>query len=366
MTDNITKDKLAYLALDSFDFLKALKKHRIMSNYNVPGDIFDHFKDYSSEILDIISKDEYDRMNSLISNRENLKAFFNECRHLDCEAVTYFDDEYPERLRDLSEPPFVIYYRGNLKLLDGELVLMAGTRRATSYGIDCVRNFASAFIENELFLISGISDGIDTAVVETALNESGTSIIVTAGGIDMITPSINYDLAQEVATNGLVMSEFRPSVVAQKYHYVIRNRILACLCNVAILIEADKESNSIGVIDLAYDMGKEIYALCGNINNKYSQAPNYLIMNQKANILIEPQQIVEIFRDQFYFSPKLSAVLDETEMKICEILEDAPYHIDELAKLLEMNSGVLIGRLLVLETKGKVRKLPANSYEIIK
>ncbi|MEG1804826.1 MAG: DNA-processing protein DprA [Clostridia bacterium] len=365
MIDYITKEKLAYLAVDSFDFLKSLKKHRIMSIFNNVGDIFDLFKEHYVELVNIITQDEFEKMDALISNRENLKIFFSECKRLDCDFVTYCDDDYPEKLRDLSEPPFVIYYRGNLKLLSGDLILMAGTRFATNYGMDCARKFTSSFVENELYLLSGISDGIDTAIVEKVLEESGVSVIVAAGGIDSITPVINSDLAKEVETNGLVMSEFRPNITAQKYHYVLRNRLLSCLCDVAILIEADVESNSIGVIDMAYDFGKEIYAVCGNINNKYSQAPNFLILNQKANILIEPQQIMEIFRDQFYFAPKSVLMLDETETKICEVLEKKPCHIDEIAEKLELSSGILIGRLLVLETKGKIRKLPANFYEII-
>lgn len=365
MIDYITKEKLSYLVVDSFEFLKALKKHRIMSIFNTAGEIFDKFEDFYSELTDIISQNEFDKMNALISNREELKKFFVKSKHMDCDFVTFGDEEYPQKFRELSEPPFVIYYRGNLKLLGGELILMAGTRFATSYGIDTAKKFTKAFVENELYMLSGISDGIDTAIVETVLEESGVSIIVAAGGIDVITPSINCDLAREVESNGLVLSEFSPNITAQKYHYVLRNRLLSCLCDVAILIEADTESNSIGVIDMAYDLGREIFALCGNINSKYSKAPNYLILSQKANILIEPQQIVEIFRDQYYFAPKSIIVLDETELKICEVLENKSCHIDEIAEKLGINSGVLIGRLLVLETKGKIRKLPANFYEII-
>ena len=365
MRELITKDELAYLALDNFDFLRSYKKHRIIELFDNAGDIFDSFIAKLPQLLDIIKQSEIDKINELIGNRQELKTYFNKCRNMNCDFLTYNDEGYPSKLRELTEPPFVLYYRGNIKLLDCELVLISGTRYVTNYGIDMTVKFTKDFVENELVMISGVSDGVDTQVMETVCEQSGRGIVVTAGGIDKVSPVINSDLVDEVAISGLVISEWKLGVAPQKYHYNLRNRILSALCDVAILVEGDSDSNAVGVIQVASDMGREVFAIPGNLTSKYSISPNLLIANQVATALVEPKQIVEIFHDVCYFTTKKIEILSEEEIKIINVLEDKPLHIEEIAEKTGFSIGVLLEKLMILESKICVRKLAGNIYEII-
>ena len=365
MREVITKDELAYLALDNFEFLRSYKKHRIIELFDNPGDIFDAFHVKLPQLLDIIKQSEFDKIKELIGNREQLKIYFNKCRNMRCDFLTYNSEDYPAKLRELIEPPFVLYYRGNMKLLESELILISGTRYITNYGIDMTKRFTKEFVENELVMLSGVSDGVDTYVMETVCEQSGRGIVVTAGGIDRVSPIINSDLVDEVAISGLIISEWKLGVVPQKYHYNLRNRILSALCDVGVLVEADKDSNSVGVIKVAADMGKEIFAIPGNLTSKYSESPNLLIANQEATALVESKQIVEIFHDVCYFTAKKVQVLSVEELTIINVLEVKPLHIEEITIKTGFSMGVLIEKLMVLESKRCVRKLSGNIYEII-
>ena len=365
MRELITKDELAYLALDGFDFLRSFKKHRIIELFDNPGDIFDTFITKKPQLLDIIKLAEIDKVNELLANRNELKNYFNKCRNMNCDFLTYNDEEYPNKLRELAEPPFVLYYRGNIKLLQSELILISGTRYITTYGIDMTNRFTKSFVENELVMLSGVSDGVDTHVMETVCEQSGRAVVVAAGGIDKVSPTENADLVDEVAISGLVISEWRLGVSAQKYHYNLRNRVLSALCDVGILVEGDINSNSVGVIKVASDMGREVYAVPGNLTSKYSEAPNLLIANQTAIALVDAKQIVEIFRDVCYFSAKKVEVLDDKQMAIMEVLKDKPLHIDEIATQTGFTIGVLSEKLMILECKHCIRKISGNIYEII-
>ncbi len=358
-------NQFAYLFLDSLD-ISLKSKHRLVSLFNEPEDIFKHFSEMKPYILDIIDDVEYDKILSTLTNKPKIKQMYNEALKEDFNFVTFACSDYPHKLRDLDLPPFVLYYYGNIKLLQEELILMAGTRHATRYGVEMAQRFTKAFLENDLVMLTGISDGIDQSVIETCLDLSGKCIIVAAGGLEKIVPSCNADLVRETAISSLVLSEYRHDVAPQKYHYVVRNRILAMLSDTAILMEADKDSNSTGVINSAIEYGKEVFALPGNLVSKYSYVPNQLIGEEKARCLYDPKQVVEIFRDQYYFTPKKIVVLDEIESKIVALMEEDDVHFDVLIENLQMPAGVLVGKLIILEAKGKIKKLASNYYHLIK
>ncbi|MBR2070129.1 MAG: DNA-protecting protein DprA [Clostridia bacterium] len=362
----LSKDQFAYYLIDSIEGVSANDKRALLSLFDEPKFFVSNFFEKAAEIKDIMGENAFINISNIIDDKQKLKELYEEFLSFNVDILCCDEENYPEKLFDLAEPPFLLYYRGNIRLLDGELILFNGTRNATRYGLDMTKEFVESFVENDLIMLSGISDGIDTACVEKTLELGGKQIIVAAAGIDRISPAINNELKEDVEKTGLVISEFAPKVSPQRFHYLLRNRIFAALLDVAILIEADEESKSLGVIKVASDMGKEIFALPGNINNKFSKAPNILIANQTASALIDPKQVVEIFRDDYYFSPKKVVVLTEEEQKIIDVIGENSTHLDNICKQLGLTYSQIMSKLLMLESKKVVRRLAGNYYEIIK
>lgn len=360
-----TNEEFAYIVLDSVEGIKANDKRTIIELFDSPDKLISDFLSKSEDIKKIVDEIPFERLSQLITNKDNLKKFYLDFLQFGCYVLCIGMENYPEKLYQLSEPPFVLYYRGNAKIIDNDIVLFSGTRSCTHYGIQVTSSIVKSLVENDITLLSGISDGIDTALIESSLENAGQNIIVAAGGIDRIAPSINSDYAKSVETNGLVMSEYRPDVIPQRFHYLYRNRILAALCDVAVLVEADEESKSLGVINLASDLSKEIFAVPGNLTSKVSMAPNILIANETARALVEPKQIVEIFRGEFYYAPKKVENLTNEELAIVELLRDKPLHIDELLSKIDLTYSEIMTKLFLLEGKKVIRKVAGNCYELI-
>lgn len=361
----LTKDQFAYVLLDSIEGIKINAKRCIMRLFDVPSLLVSNFSDYENEIKSIIEDIPYKRLKGLVNSRKELKEFYNDFVESNCNVVCIDTEDYPEKFYQLDEPPFVLYYRGNLKLLECELVLFSGTRSCTRYGIDITKSFTKNLVENDIVLLSGISDGIDTALIEETLNNGGQNVVFTAGGIDKVAPAINKDLALDVEKTGLIISEQRPCIVPQRFHYLYRNRLLAAICDVVVLVEADEESKSLGVINLANEYGKEVFAVPGNLTTKVAKAPNTLIANETARILVNPKQIVEVFRDEYYYKSKKIQSFDEEELKIMEALKEKPMHFDEIVNTIDLTYSTIMTKLFLLESKKVIRKIAGNCYEII-
>lgn len=361
----LTRTEFAYYVLDSIDGINTDAKRTVASLFDDVAMLISDFSSFEDDIKAIIKGKPFDSLKALVSNRDKLKSKYEEFLKFNCAFTAIGLENYPKKLEELSNPPFAIYYRGNLRLIDTELILFAGTRTCTRYGVDVTKSFSKSFIENELTVLSGISDGIDTAAVESVLENGGKAVVVCAGGIDNVAPAINFDLKSDVEKSGLVLSEFAPNTSPQRFHYLLRNRILAALCDVAILVEADENSKSLGVINYASDMGKEIFAIPGNLTSKTSVAPNTLIANETARALVEPKQVVEIFRDECYFTPKKIKVISPSENKIIEVFDKKTLHIDEICDKLNTNTSGIITDLIILESKKVLRRLAGNYYELI-
>lgn len=361
----LTRTEFAYYIIDSIDGVNSETKKTLVSLFDEPSMIISHFNDYEEDILSVLKGKPFEELKKIVLNRDILKQKYDEFLKYDCGFTAIGLETYPRKLEELSNPPFALYYRGNIKVLDTDLILFAGTRTCTRYGIDVTKAFSKNFIENDLTVISGISDGIDTAAVESVNENGGMAVVVCAGGIDNVSPAINFDLKSDIEKTGLVISEFSPKVSPQRFHYLLRNRILAALCDVAILVEADENSKSLGVINYAAEMGKEIFAIPGNLMSKTSIAPNTLIANETARALVDPKQVVEIFRDECYYAPKKLKVFTESENKIIDVFDKKTLHIDEICDKLNTNASEIITDLIMLESKKAIRRLPSNYYELI-
>jgi DNA processing protein len=205
--------------------------------------------------------------------------------------ITILDDAYPESLRNLTEPPYVLYYKGDLSLLTQEAVAIVGSRQPIDYAIiqtqRIVKNLSKSYI-----IVSGLAKGIDAIAHQEALKES-TTIAVLGCGIDRVYPSENKDLYQRIEDKGLILSEYPRSCLPMKHHFPHRNRLVAALGKVVVVTQADLKSGSMITVNEALNLGKDVYTIPYELSTLEGQGCNLLIQ-QGANMILDEDDILSI------------------------------------------------------------------------
>lgn len=289
--------------------------------------------------------------------------------------VCMYQDEYPQSLRELDFPPFVLYYVGNWSLIGGRNVGIVGSRVCTRYGREQTERFARDLCDAGFCIVSGLSEGIDAVAHDTAVKHGGKTIAVVANGLKMIYPAINTNLAREIAkTGGLLVTEFHPEYIPKRFAFVRRNRIIAALCEAVLVTEARKDSGALHTVNFATDLSREVFALPGNCNSTASQGTNDLIKHFWSTCVTEPEEIIgrlnenvalcEIIHQTKRPISRVDRVMNLKEEEACvlEIVKNEDAHIDEIAKSLNFDTKKLLGLLTLMEIRGLIKKLPGNFY----
>ena len=201
------------------------------------------------------------------------------------------DSRYPEPLRTIYDPPPVLFARGRLELLASVAIAVVGTRRATPYGIAAAERLSGDLARAGLTIVSGMARGIDTAAHRASLAAGGATIAVLGCGVDVVYPSENKRLAAEIASSGLILSEFPMTGVAFPQNFPIRNRVISGLSCGLLVVEGAQYSGSAITARLAMDQGREVFAVPGNITSKMSWSPNLLI-KQGAKLVQDWNDVV--------------------------------------------------------------------------
>ncbi|WP_077211510.1 DNA-processing protein DprA [Bacillus dakarensis] len=211
-------------------------------------------------------------------NSITIHDYFHEYSLNDIHMITYFDKEYPSLLKETFQPPWVLYAKGNINLLNNGIKLAAvGSRQATSYGKNAIKALFPKLIEKEIILVSGLAAGIDTCVHQTAMRLGGHTIAVIAGGLYHIYPQENRNLALEMMKNQLILSEYPPNTRPSRWHFPARNRIISGMSSGTLIIEAKQKSGSLITANYAVQEGRDVFAIPGNIFSPFSEGTNELI-----------------------------------------------------------------------------------------
>ncbi len=330
---------------------------------------------YEGEITEILSGAEFHELmvarvngtlDKVINGLENNSKIKYVCMH---------QEGYPKKLQDLEYPPLVIYYVGDLSLIDGRNVAIIGSRVCTRYGRDQTERFTRELCNSGFTIVSGLSEGIDTVAHETALKHNGKTIGVVANGLNSIYPSINTNLARDIVkSGGLIMTEFHPDYEPNGVAFLRRNRLVAGISEGVLATEARRESGSLHTINFAIDLSKEIFALPGNCNSAASAGTNDIIKSFSAICVTEPSEVINklnadlIYREIINQNQRpvsraeRTVNLKDEEAQILEILENEDTHFDDIAKILDFNTKKLLGLLTMMEIRGLIKKLPGNFY----
>ena len=194
-----------------------------------------------------------------------------------CQVISFFDTEYPEKLRQIYQPPLILFLQGNLKLLQKRIVTIVGSRQATGYSGLVLNKIVPKLIKDDFIIASGLAKGVDVMAHKAALKFNGQTIAVVGNGLNYFYPSINQQVQEEIAQKGLLVSEYLPDTPPRPYRFPQRNRILAGIAESVIVTEAKQKSGSLITANLALQENRDIYALPGPITSELSQGPNELI-----------------------------------------------------------------------------------------
>lgn len=227
---------------------------------------------------------------------ENIYKQILEYEKNDIKVITIFDQNYPSLLKEIYQPPWVLFVKGDVSLLDKQPKLaVVGSRQATQYGKNAIRLMFPPLVEKGLVIVSGLANGIDTLAHECAIKNGGNTIAVIAGGLYHIYPKENAVLASEMMKTQLVISEYPPDTKPLRWHFPARNRIISGMSNGTFIIEAKRKSGSLITANYAVNEGREVFSLPGSIFNPNSLGTNDLI-KQGAKLVMSSEDILEELR----------------------------------------------------------------------
>lgn len=206
--------------------------------------------------------------------------------------ITYFDSEYPSLLKEIYDPPAVLFYRGNIKLLNTRCISIVGSRKASTYGKEVVRRLTPDLIDANLTLVSGLAKGIDTCVHQGAIEGNGRTIAVLGCGVNCAYPQENNQLQKFLGRKHLLISEYPDDVTPKKWHFPARNRIIAGLSFGVCVIEARRKSGSLITAEFSLETGREVFIVPGSILEKRSEGGHQL-SNEGAKCIEDAQGILD-------------------------------------------------------------------------
>ncbi len=300
------------------------------------------------------------------------------------QLITIQDQRYPQRLREIFDPPLLLFALGDAALMHSPSIAVVGTRRPSPYGLAATERLSTDLSRAGLTIISGMARGVDTAAHKAALTEAGPTIAVFGCGVDVLYPADNRKLYQDIAKKGLLLSEFPMGVPAYPQNFPIRNRIVSGISIGVLIVEGAQYSGSAITAKLAMDQGRDVFAVPGNITSKMSWGRNLLI-KQGAKLVQEwsdvTNELPEDVRRDLVTRAQQKVLMDSgtpaanlpdtpeepvkaLARKLLNTLQvDAPQQLESLLATFEgASSSELIGALFDLEMSGLIRQLPGRNF----
>ena len=271
---------------------------------------------------------------------------------------------YPERLGHLPDPPAVLFLRGDPTLLQRETVAVVGSRRSTDYGRRVARELALALSRSGVVVASGLALGIDGEAHRAALEGPGSTLAVLGSGPDRAHPSSHARLFRRICREGLVVSEFLPGMLPLPYHFPRRNRILAALARIVVVVEAAERSGALITADHALSLGRRVLAVPGSIHAPSSRGTNALIL-AGATPVLGPDTVLELLHGVGATPPLPTAPppeLGRDALLVWDGLADQPGHVDELARRAGLPAPRTLVALSLLEVSGWARQQPGMRF----
>lgn len=298
----------------------------------------------------------------------DINKIWQDLQNSGIQVLTWLDEFYPRRLRDIFNSPPVLYCTGELSPKDDWAVAVVGTRRITPYGKRVVKETVDFLARQGITIVSGLARGVDTEAHQAALEANGRTIAVMGCGVDTIYPPENRSLADQVIQSGAIISDYPPGTPPESRNFPPRNRIISGLSLATLVVEAGERSGALITAKFALDQGREVFAVPGQIFAQHSKGTNTLIQEGAIPMLV-PSDLMEALNLQFVVDQqetRLNVPGDETEAKIFALLNDESKHVDEIHLQTGMTVAQVSSTLALMELKGMVYQTGPMKYLAIK
>lgn len=341
---------------------------RLIERFGSPQRVFDAAADTLRQVEGITP--------SLVRGIHRRPVFDPIARELDLARqhrigiITFADSEYPALLRQIPDPPPILYAKGRL-ISDADRLAVVGSRKATAYGMSIAERLAGELCGCGLTVVSGMARGIDTAAHHGALKSGGRTIAVLGSGLLRIYPAENRRLFEQIADSGAVVSEFALTTDPEPHNFPVRNRIISGLCLGTLVVEAARNSGSLITARLAAEQNREVFAVPGSVRS-FQSAGTHKLIQQGAKLTASLQDILEeipvavadaagdsVARPAAAGAP---SGLTDCDRRVLQALEVYPLHIDQLQQTTGLDPGRLAGCLLRLELAGLVRQTSGKRF----
>ena len=269
--------------LSSLSCVNAVAAMALLRHFGTPENIFSaNIEEYKR--VEGIKPSDISKL--LDKNLDSAVKTLAACKEIGCRAITLQDAEYPDRLRNIYNPPIILFVRGTLPVIDDEpTVAVVGTRTCTPYGFKAAEDIGNHLARHGLIVVTGLAKGIDTAAARGSLRAGGCVIGVIGSGHDVIYPRENETLFREVASSGAILSEYPPGTAAKPANFPARNRILSGISVGVAVIEAPKKSGALITAARALEQGRDVFALPGNVGAISCEGSNLLLREGAIPIL---------------------------------------------------------------------------------
>jgi DNA processing protein len=293
------------------------------------------------------------------------EEYFNTLLHSKINILILYDNEYPDILKNIPTPPFILYYKGHFPTFTKSIGIV-GTRKITSYGKTVTEALTQELVSAGFLIVSGLARGVDTIAHQTCIDNDGKTIAVLGGGINQIYPPENYKLAEQIIEKyGCIMSEFPPDYPHMPGNFPARNRIISGLSDAVLVTEAAEDSGSLITARYAAEQGKDVFAVPGPITSNLAKGPLSLIKDGAKLVTNVDDILLELGVDKRINSETASQLISELDPKskqVIEYLENELKHIDEISRALKCTISEVSAILLKLEIKGLIKNLGSGNY----
>jgi len=283
----------------------------------------------------------------------------------------FTDPDYPSRLKPFSDSPMILYYKGKANLNADRIVSIVGTRTPTEYGKTYCQEIVEGLAKYNVLVISGLAYGIDVTAHQKCLSLQIPTVGVLGHGMSQIYPAAHKPVAARMLEQGGILTQFGPDKGPEREHFPMRNRIVAGMSDAVVVVETARKGGSMITAELANGYNRDVFAVPGRLNDRFSKGCNHLIKIHKAQLLESADDIAYIMRWTEKDASKqrqtaLFPELNEHEKNILNLIgETDQINIDQLAYQAELNSSEMATLILQLEFKGLIKTLPGKRFVLI-
>ena len=362
------------IVLNSDDYFMCLSRalnqnskkiFKLLERFETPKNVFEAER---SELLDVkgISEKNAD---SIILSKNNADMWLYELDKENVRFVSINNSQYPSLLRKIENPPVGLYVKGNLPKAEDRLVSIIGSRRCSEYGRLVAERISSELAQNGVWVVSGMARGIDSAPNWAAVKNGGKTAAVLGFGHANCYPAENRGLMREIGEKGCLISEYPPYSSAETYHFPRRNRIIAAVSEITVIVEASKKSGTIITANYAIDYGRTVMAVPSNITSSTGTGTNELIKNGCAVVMNADDIFFELGIKKTKEKPERKhteeeSVLSAEEQKVLNFIGMEPVRLEYILNKTGFPVQKLQALLLMLEIRGFIQKLPGDRFII--